>query len=45
LENQYISDLYKQLENKYEKLQEQESELIIVKSPGGLYIIGTGRHE
>ena len=40
---EFISDLYKQLLEKYEKLQKQESEL--VKSLGGLYVIGTERHE
>lgn len=39
----FISDLYKQVLEKYEKLQKQESEL--VKSLGGLYVIGTERHE
>nr|YP_011007054.1 Preprotein translocase subunit secA [Phaeostrophion irregulare]WAM64341.1 Preprotein translocase subunit secA [Phaeostrophion irregulare] len=39
----FIIDLYKQLLEKYKKLQKKESQ--IVQSLGGLYVIGTERHE
>nr|WRW10671.1 preprotein translocase subunit secA [Ascoseira mirabilis] len=42
LEN-FIQNLYRQLLLRYKKIQEKESKLI--KSLGGLYVIGTERHE
>nr|QWK41802.1 preprotein translocase subunit A [Protohalopteris sp.] len=39
----FISDLHKQLLKSYKELKKKESQ--IVKSLGGLYVIGTERHE